>query len=549
MSAHRTDITTSSRIHIGASLHTQPPASPTRLAQEFDLSRQSVYDIKAKTTKALQAAHAPQQSPPNPHPYGFWIWIDLSFLQRLIVTLRAYGLTISAIAHVVREATSIHISSGTIHSVCLEAYQRAFDYRESVDLSNVSRASFDEMIRHKRNTFTGVDVDTHFIFLAEKQPNRSSKQWKHVLRRLRDNQGLNPEQISFDGGAGLQKSVPVVFPEARLVDDLNHLRRAIDRVHRMFENRAYKKMEAAFTMEKRVKNGPTHKTSQQQLDEMWKKAQTEEQQAIELVEQVGENLERVQHVLNVIHPKTGHVNDESTGQQVLCEVAESLKDIKGALVKELRGNLKEGGVAHRILRQRTKFRQEMIVLAAEHQVSFEVVEQAVWLWELNKQTQKARWAGTKEQAEKKMFEIWSGLKETVQEKAFSVAEGVIHSFGRILATSSAVEGCHPRIGSVAVAQKRWSSGWLNLRVGFLNLNPFVEGKRAKLNASPHELLTGERVKDWLEHLGYGAGRTVVRQFKKLGWPRLAKPVERSWRNNWGLGSGVEQAELEEALAA
>ena len=90
---------------------------------------------------------------------------------------------------------------------------------------------------------TGVDCDSLFIFLSEKQPGRGYQQWKPVLERLQTQRGLNPQQVAADGWSPLHKSCQAVWGEARVVHDINHLRRMIDMVLFQFENQAYEKME------------------------------------------------------------------------------------------------------------------------------------------------------------------------------------------------------------------------------------------------------------------------------------------------------------------
>ena len=85
-------------------------------------------------------------------------------------------------------------------------------------------------------------------------------------------------------------------------------------------------------------------------------------------------------------------------------------------------------------------------------------------------------------------------------------------------------------------QKRVSSGFLCLRVALLNLHCFDDGLRK--GKSPHELLSGEKVTDWLGFLGYAPRGQEQRKFKKLGWKRLVKPFEVTWRENW-VGTAVK----------
>ncbi|MBI2565880.1 MAG: hypothetical protein HYV63_02440 [Candidatus Schekmanbacteria bacterium] len=164
--------------------------------------------------------------------------MDANAIKRAIVALRAIcGATHAMIVAMVREVFSLGIAEDTVREVLQEAYQRAFNYRESVDLSGISRIGLDEMYRWDRCELTGVDTDSLLIFLVEKQPGCGAAQWQRVLERLRDQQGLCPEHAGFDGSSAIAKAVGEVNPTARGAHDINHLRRALEKVRAQVERR------------------------------------------------------------------------------------------------------------------------------------------------------------------------------------------------------------------------------------------------------------------------------------------------------------------------
>ena len=165
------------------------------------------------------------------------------------------------------------------------------------------------------------------------------------------------------------------------------------------------------------------------------------------------------------------------------------------------------------------------------------MRKAAFIYELNKKEQATPWMGSKEKLFTQKLEVWKSLNEETEE-ASSLLEDVTMSFHEVLCASSAVEWAHSRIGAVLSPQKRVSSGFLCLRVALLNLHCFDDGLRK--GKSPHELLSGEKVTDWLGFLGYAPRGQEQRKFKKLGWKRLVKPFEVTWRENW-VGTAIKPA--------
>ena len=174
----------------------------------------------------------------------------------------------------------------------------------------------------------------------------------------------------------------------------------------------------------------------------------------------------------------------------------------------------------------------MMRTAAELDVEFEVVESAAWVLQLNKQHEALtrRQSGLREQVWERLEEAWSRLKERCGEQAHEVLCALSRRFTAILQASSAAEWVHSQVSPALRPHKRLSSGLLQLRTAYLNLHTFSEGKRKGL--SPHQLLTGEPVEDWLERLGYEASPQPVRTLKSLGWPRLVDPFTSTWRQDW-----------------
>ena len=491
----------------------------TALANQYKLSRTSIYNIAKKGKEALQAQFS--QDAPPPQGEGFWVWVDKNAIKRLIVSLRAIcGATFSMIHKIVLEAFGLYIGETTIREVCQQAYQSAFQYQRSVSLEKIEQIAVDEMFRWKRCLLTGVDCDSLFIFLSEKQSGRGYLQWKVVLERLQTQRGLNPQQVAADGWSPLHKSCQHVWSKARIVHDINHVRRMIDKVLFQFENRAYK------TMEKTLKQAMMKsRILHPQKLEPYKVAEDE---AVEKAEQVALLVRQAHEALNIINSETGELNTAEESLKLFQTLSKAFKALNTVHSKDAATYIK--GVGKMVVEERETFVEILTGLAKQYKLSLSTLKKAALVYELNKKEKATPWIGSKEKLFTKKIETWKSFKEEATEKARDLFRDLTMAFHQVLCASSAVEWAHSRIGAVLSPQKRVSSGFLCLRVALLNLHAFDDGLRK--GKSPHELLTFEAVEDWLGVLGYAPRRQKQRKFKKLGWKRLVNPFEVTWRQNW-----------------
>jgi hypothetical protein len=538
MPAHRHDITPAVRIQLASRLISSPEENRSELARRHELSRPSLYAIEGKGRAALEQCFDPAGRPLSPGPVGFWLWVDANAIKRAVVTLRAVlGAPLSAIVVVLQELFGLRLSEASVRAVVQEGYQRAFEYQKGVRLDGAERVAFDEMYRWSRCILTGVDCESLFIFLGEKQPGCGKEEWTAVMGRLREQHGLEPQQVAIDGLSALANGMEATWPEARLVHDIAHAGMMLKKVRAQFEQRAYQAIEAAETMKKRHERGPTRRTSLKQLDTLLSQSRAAEQEAIERAALVARLVEEAYAALAVIDPHTGCLNDPLFARSSLLRLGEQFKAL-GTTQATWTGSYLLGP-AQKMVEERAEFGRVLHELAQQQRVPLCCAETAAWLWQVHKQYEATTWSGTREQLEQQMQLLWGDLRAALgPHKAAALLGALFVAFRQVLAASSPIEWANERLSAVLPAQKRASSGMLHLRAAFLNLHRFVDGRRR--GHSPHELLTGEQVGDWLVKLGYAPRSGAVRSLKKLGWPRLVEPFEPTWRQNW-LGCGLQEA--------
>lgn len=528
MTARPDYLTTTLKFSLASQLLADPDLNKSALAHQFGLSRPTLYALQHSAQHALTSVFSPHSPPPPLHQEGYWLWVDSNLLKRSIALLRATcGATFSAIAAVLLEMFGLRLSHGEICEVVQESYQKAFEYQEKVSLHTVKRAAFDEMYRWRRCELVGVDCDSHFIFLSEKQPGCSAPQWERVMERLKA-RGLNPEQVAQDGCSSIKKAQQKVWSKARVAHDINHPRRAIDEVRKQFEQKAYKAIEAMDKVRLRV---PNRLTTQEHLDGLLAETSQRELLAVHNSEVVSAWVRQAQEAFNVVHSETGIIQEVTESQKEMKIVAAKLRSL-GTTASKVAASVLEN-LGQEIVLERVEYKRTMAALSTQLEVSFEVIEKATQLWQLSKQRAGAPWRGTKELIWKKILKVQSEMERRLGsvEKAVFVSAVVSASFGKILAASSAAEGAIERLSAVMYPQKRPSSGFLQLRAAYLNLLEVEEGLRA--GHSSHELMTGEEIPNWLEKLGYKPSENQERSYKKLGWRRLVEPFEKTWKKNYG----------------
>lgn len=531
MTARPDHLTTALKISLASELLADPNLNKSALARDVGLSRQTLYSLALKGQHALSASFSALAPPAPLHQQGFFIWVDPNLIKRAIVTLRAAcGATFSVIALALYEAFGLRLSHGEIWAVLAEAHQRAFDYLQTVSLQMIDRAAFDEMYRWDRCELVGVDCVSLFIFLSEKQPGCSAFQWVRVMERLQKVQGLNPSQIAVDGLSALKSAASSVWWQARIIHDINHLRRALDKVRAQFEGMGYQAIDAAARMRKRVALGPTRRTKPAKLALLLDAALAKENEAVTKAEVVSALIRQAQATLNVVHPETGKVQEVSDCQKQMEGLAAQIRSLGTCYAKAAADYLE--GLGQKIVKERELHQTVMRELAKELKIEFSTIEAVVHLMEIGKQRAGAPWRGTKELLWKKMLVVQSALeKDLGTTGAIELTRVVSVHFEKILGASSAAEGAIQRLSAVMYPQKRPSSGFLYLRAAYLNLNEIEEGVRK--GHSPHELMTGEVIEDWLEKLGYGPSQNETRSYKKQGWKRLVEPFEATWKKNYG----------------
>ena len=130
---------------------------------------------------------------------------------------------------------------GTVQRLLVDAAVPAKHFNASVDLSGVYAAGLDEMFSQGAPVLVGIDLDSNYVFLAEKRERRTTKDWEAVLEAKKQ-QGLAMKVAVRDGGAAIAAGVASVYPDAEQRDDNLHAQMIVTKVLHKVENRSYSAM-------------------------------------------------------------------------------------------------------------------------------------------------------------------------------------------------------------------------------------------------------------------------------------------------------------------
>lgn len=463
----------------------------TDIAREFGVSRPTVYEKTRRGQAALEEAFS--------EPEGGKVWttvtVDEAQLRRAIVSAYVEGPnSMRDIQALVEKFYGLHVGYGKVFEILQEAMVRAAVFNSFVPLDAVKVAALDELFSQGDPVFAGIDLDTDYLFLLEHHLSRGGDDWAAALKDKKL-QGLDLETVVKDAGTGLAAGTTSAYPNAKQRDDLFHARWKMGQVQQWLEKKAWGQMEqlieAEETVEKARREGATLYSVSQKLRrvrERYEKVVGRHDQFERLKEEADHAMEFID--LNSMLPQRG-----SEQAARLKDIAEQMAALGGKKIRSLACYLKNraDGLAEHI----DHIWEKLDALAEE--IPGAVVPLCCQLWrrilELRRCPQRLR----REHRERAKLLIELIIVLT-GDRANEVVERAFAVLRKAHRASSAVENFNALLRPYLHVHKRVSQGFLDLFMAWRNLRTRPMGKHK--GTSAYELLTGEKVDDWLTMLGY-----------------------------------------------
>jgi hypothetical protein len=477
------------------------------LADEHDVSRKTVYQLREQARDALTAAFAAARVEA---PRGSFTWtLTERDVERTIVALRV--VTPSSIRDIVAMLPIVYgfgWSYGKIWSVLRRAEQQAKAFLMLVDLAGIKTVALDEMFSQGRPVFAGIDLDTQYLFQLEVHERRTGEAWAKSLGLLRDWQGLVPERVVKDAGSGLARGVQLCWsgkPEER--DDLFHAVYMMGKEAYHLERRAYAaidKEEEALRLREQAKEKA--ETDRRRVGQLLRKARKNANKAIDRYDTFEAARQEARRVLDLTDTGSGRLRTSVEVVEVLTRVGDQMKALGGRV-----------GKVGRYLRNRAPGLGRYLDALGERLRAVtpqaggpEAVEAVVRAYQASLDAGRG---GSDAVCRKQKQELRAAslnllaIGEEDPEHIKRAMTAVIPELTQRHRASSAIENLNSVLRPYLVVQKHAEQGFLNLFRFHWNTRKREWG-RGK-GTSAYEQLTGVRVNDWPTLLGFPPGEAFA----------------------------------------
>jgi transposase-like protein len=492
----RTDLTPSQRTQLAASaLGLQVPvATVAELARRFDVSRPTVYTARNVAARVLGTHFAtPAHDRASPT-----LRATRALLARAVVGLRVAGVNslrnIEDLLALVYPG--VHLSYGEIQEILVEAEQRAAAFNAGADLSRIAAAALDELFSQGEPVLDGVDLDSGYLFVLALRASRGGDDWAEVLRQAQA-QGLDLELVVKDAAQGIAKGVATVFPQAEQRDDCFHALYEMGTVRQYLERKAYgaiaREEDARQALAKQRRQGRDLHSAGQQL----RRASERCQRVLDLHDAFERATRQAREALEFVNLQTGRRRTPAELQATLVQAGDQMLALRQRHCRRVGRYLKNRapGLALYLADLGQQLAQLDEVFGAE-QVDLACVITRL-LTEVRDHRRPWRWYADGRHL--------VGALGLLQERAGEArADVLLGEIAALLAyryrASSAIEGFNAAVRPHLYVHRGASQGFLELFRAYYNLRVRRWGRHK--GTSAHECLTGERVDDWLTHLGY-----------------------------------------------
>jgi len=479
----------------------------SKLAVEHGVSRHAVYAVRERARAVLEGEFAvPDRLPSD----SFQLTLTEADIKRTVIALR-----VETPASIRDEVAMLPViygmgwSFGKIQAVLVEAGRRASKLSAALDLSAIGCVALDEMYSQGRPVFAGIDVDTQYLFQLEVHETPSGEAWAASLGRLRDHQGLHPNCVVKDAGTGLAKGVGDAFPGIQENDDLFHAKRALGKVAQYLERGAYGAIANIDALEvRRAKNVDGPLDQRRSLGQQLAHARKQGEKAIDRFDRYDALRREAERVLELADRGSGHLRTSTEVVQVLERLVAEMMTLGGQHVRRvarfIHNRAKGLGRYLDVLARRLDEVTDKAGGVAVVEATVRAYEASLMhssggpLWDRRDREQELHLAAKLlvEVTEREPQNLW---------KAVSTVFPVLAQRHR---ASSVIENLNSVLRPHLVVQKSTSQSFLDLFRFYWNTRTRKGGPHK--GSSAHELLTGERVQDWLTLLGYPPGEAMAR---------------------------------------
>jgi predicted DNA-binding protein YlxM (UPF0122 family) len=477
MGTRRDDISSEERAQISIEVlaSNREWGKVVELAESYEVSRKTIYDIAGKGQQVLVAgmgpgAHGPSQGEKL-------IKVDRNRLVRGSVVLTEVGVSQRDVSICLGELLDTKPSPSWVNGELAKVEKAAATVNQTWRPQIEETLSGDEIYANGQPNLLVVGNDSLYIYALSRQPDCDGETWGCTLL-----DGPDCPQFASDGGTGLAAGVKAAGVEVHQLDWDHLLRPMWGQVARL-EKAAYAALEQVEERAALFERTKTEKRLQQHLNQ-WEQLNHSAAKKVEQFDAFYQIARQVDDWFALIDWQSGHLPQVTTGINQLQALAEPLQDWSGRIYQKLKTNLKNWAAAlfsyQPVLSQalqplQTHFGDEAIAaLARMWQIEADFKRRP--FSPLEQQRRQTLWADSLDQALALLGEpqLWTARDQLSQ------------VLGRSWRGSMLAECVNSLLRPILDGRQHTDQGCLELFRFFHNVRPFKRGKRAGF--SPAQLV-------------------------------------------------------------
>jgi hypothetical protein len=326
--ARRNDIASTPRAQIAIEVLSphRPWGTVTRLAQEYDLSRQTIYDIAAAGERVLTMGLMP--GPHGPHPAEETIRVDRNRLLRGCAVLTGAGVSQRDVAVCLEELLDTRLSPSWVTGELAKVEEAAAAINGQWQPAVAETLSGDEIYSHGSPNLLVIGNDSLYIYALTRQPACDGETWGCVLLDSPD-----CPQFASDAGKGLEAGAKAAEIEIHQVDWDHLLRPLWGQVTRL-EQQAYAALEAVEERAAKFDQAHTPKRLEQHLA-AWERLNAEAEEKIALYDAFHQLAQQIDEQFPLIDLESGKLRNPVVGAESLRQLGKQLQEWSGRIYQKL----------------------------------------------------------------------------------------------------------------------------------------------------------------------------------------------------------------------
>jgi len=455
----------------------------TGLAGRHEVSRQFVYEQKAKAAEALQQAFT---SPPDNQKVLFHLPVTKPWLRQFVLAQVLIGHTsFRGVAEILDAVFDYRdMSIATIHNIIRDAVDPACLINNAHDLTTIRVGAHDEIYQAGRPVLVGADIDSTFCYLLAMADACDETTWGVHLLDLAE-RGLRPDRTIADGGKALRAGQAAAWPGIPCNGDVFHAEYDLGKLAYYLDNRA-----AGCTAARRALEGQMARLKRRgkgnTLSKRLAVARQAEQQALDLAGDMRALSDWMQKdILSLAGPPL------ATRGELFAFVVEELQRREPLCPHRIRP----------VRRMLENHRENLLAFVGILDERLEEVAQwlgvppplvhAVCEWLNTDPNTPAHW------------QQHGRLCRRLGERFRPTEQAVRNVLAETPRASSIIENLNSRLRNYFFLRRKLGEPYLELLQFFLNHRRFLRSEcPERVGKSPAELLTGQPHPHWLELLGY-----------------------------------------------